>query len=143
VKTISHSVSPANRTNALRDVTLPLSSKREGGPWLLDLGLASHIDPQIAAWNAQLRTGQLSPDAAGLRRALIDRLWPLLLDGKGLILAADGEFLNVPLDLLPTEEGLLLDRFEIRHVLCGRDLLRRGRPPRPRSACSGRAWACS
>jgi len=106
--------------------------KREGGPWLLDLGLASHIDPQIAAWYAQLRTGQLSPDAAGLRRALIDRLWPLLLDGKGLILAADGEFLNVPLDLLPTEEGLLLDRFEIRHVLCGRDLLRRGRPPRPR-----------
>ncbi|MFQ3593275.1 MAG: tetratricopeptide repeat protein, partial [Gemmataceae bacterium] len=110
--------------------------KAQGGPWLLDLGLATDLDPRLAAWSAQLRAGQLTPDGAGLRSLLVDRLMPLLADCKGLILAADGEFLSVPLDLLPCEEGLLLDRFEIRSLLCGRDLLRQGRPSRSAStAC--------
>jgi hypothetical protein len=57
----------------------------------------------------------------------------LLSECKGLYLAADGEFLSVPLDVLPCEDGLLLDRFEIRQLLCGRDLLRQGRVPREHS----------
>ena len=108
--------------------------KHEGGPWMLDLGLAPDLDAKIAAWDAELRAGQSTPQAAGLRAALVDRLWPLLAECKGLVLAADGEFLSVPLDVLPCEDGLLLDRFEIRQVLCGRDLLRQGRLPRERSA---------
>jgi tetratricopeptide (TPR) repeat protein len=111
--------------------------KREGGPWMLDLGLASDLEPRIQAWEAELRAGKSTPEAAGLRAAVVDRLAPLLTDCKGLYLAADGEFLSVPLDALPFEDGLLLDRFVVRNLLCGRDLLRQGRAPRPPS--EGRA----
>jgi tetratricopeptide (TPR) repeat protein len=105
--------------------------KKDVHPWMIDLGTAADLEPKIAAWRAELERGQLSPDAAGLRAAVVDRLWPLLADCSGLVLAADGEALTVPLDVLPCEGGLLLDRFTIRHVLCGRDLLRQPSPHGP------------
>ncbi|NBO91301.1 MAG: CHAT domain-containing protein [Planctomycetia bacterium] len=100
------------------------------GPWMIDLGPAPVLDAMAIKWRTELEKGKSSPDAAGLRAAIVDRIWPLIADSTGLVLAADGELITLPLDVLPCEGGLLIDRFQTQQLLCSRDLLRRGKPMR-------------
>jgi hypothetical protein len=52
-------------------------------------------------------------DDTGLRASNpFDRILAFsIADGAGLVLAADGELITLPLDVLPCEGGLLIDRF--------------------------------
>ena len=109
-------------------------------PRLHDLGPAPAVEPMIFAWRAELEAGRMPPDACGLKPLLADRIAAGLGGAKGLVLCGDGEFMHVPLDLLPFDGSTLFDKLEIRQYLTARDLLRRGRPtphPAPALAAGG------
>ncbi len=100
----------------------------DSNPAVFDLGLAKEIEANVAGWRQWLETAGNSGDAeAGpaLYAALIAPLAPIVADCRGLIFAPDGELLHLPVDALPMPDGRhLLNRYEVLHVLSGRDLLR-------------------
>jgi CHAT domain-containing protein len=64
---------------------------------------------------------------AALRAAVFDKLTPALGGCTRLLLAPDGDLAQLPFEVLPTEDGrLLIDRYAISYVGCGRDVLRFG-----------------
>ena len=98
-------------------------------PAVFDLGPSKEIDENVAAWRQWLETAGSSGDAGAgpaLYAALFAPLASAVADCRGLIFAPDGELLHLPIDALPMPDGRhLLNRFEVLHVLSGRDLLRR------------------
>src|SRR5262249_6010239 len=96
-------------------------------PTLLELGPAATIDPLTRAWREALPGPSAQEAGAALRAAVWDPIAPHVAGCQRLILAPDGALLQVPLDALPVSSGepaCLLDRFEVRFVLSGRDLFR-------------------
>jgi tetratricopeptide (TPR) repeat protein/CHAT domain-containing protein len=97
-------------------------------PAVFDLGPSKVIDENVAGWRQWLETAGTSGDAnagAALYAALVAPLASVIADCRGLIFAPDGELLHLPIDALPTPDGRhLLNRYEVLHVLSGRDLLR-------------------
>ncbi|HEY7330659.1 MAG TPA: CHAT domain-containing tetratricopeptide repeat protein [Gemmataceae bacterium] len=112
---------------------------------MIDLGEARPIDMMIADFrksvivdprdaNRDIRRqppesplaaqGQIGP---ALRAAVFDKLVPALGSCKRLLLAPDGDLSRLPFEVLPDAEGsLLLERYAISYLSCGRDVLRFG-----------------
>lgn len=110
-----------------------------GGPEaarMVDLGPADAIDRLVAEHRAALldvrspeRAKALAVAGVALRSAVFDPVAAPLCGGSDLLLAPDGTLARVPFDALPTEDGAcLIDRYTLRHVHTGRDLLRAGLP---------------
>ena len=112
---------------------------------MIDLGEAGVIDQLIAEFRADLVGEGSEEDGRGmvrrhrpipspndlsgasdrLRVALLDPLLPVLGDRSGLLLAPDGSLSRLPFEVLPIADGrLLMDRYAISYVGCGRDVLR-------------------
>ena len=69
-----------------------------------------------------------------LRRAVFDKLTPVLGQAERLVLAPDGDLCRLPFETLPIDDGRrLIDLYQISYVGCGRDVLwfgrRTGRKP--------------
>jgi CHAT domain-containing protein/tetratricopeptide (TPR) repeat protein len=159
-----------------RYVAFALPAGRPEAARMIDLGPAEEIDRLVAEHRAALlgaespkRAQVLTAAGMALRSAVFDPV-AASLDGCGdLLLAPDGALALVPFDALPTDDGAyLIDRYTIRYVHAGRDLLRAGlsdprsaappvvlgdpdfgevvrRPdapavPRPKGECFGRLW---
>jgi CHAT domain-containing protein/tetratricopeptide (TPR) repeat protein len=108
---------------------------------LLDLGDASHINAMIDEHVSQFVGGgrHLSPEpdeAAGsdrgraLSEALFEPIVHALRGKERLFIAPDGNVALLPFGALAYGDGYLVDRFDIRYLTSGRDLIRlRARAP--------------
>jgi tetratricopeptide (TPR) repeat protein len=101
----------------------------EDAPALVDLGPAADVNALVKSWREELEGG-----APGAGAAIRDRVWapllPLVSGCPGLVLALDGDLLHLPMAAVPLADGGVLgDRFLLRQVLSGRDLLRVGGEP--------------
>jgi CHAT domain-containing protein/tetratricopeptide (TPR) repeat protein len=112
---------------------------------MVDLGEASEIDRLVARFRSWLASGMTdrarglvsegderedpcdSPGEA-LRAALFDPLRDALGGTVQLVLATDGELARIPLEALPLDDSgrYLLDRYRVRYLDTGRDLVRHG-----------------
>src|SRR5262249_6843976 len=102
----------------------------EPAPAVLDLGPAAELDGLTRAWRGALESGSSDEAGAALREAVWGRVLPLVEGCRGLVLAPDGEMYHLPLGAGPRAGGgVVRDRFEVRQVLSGRDLLRWATPP--------------
>jgi tetratricopeptide (TPR) repeat protein/CHAT domain-containing protein len=129
-----------------RYLAFVLSARQPAGGQLVDLGDASWIDQQIAAFRRAVtsetenglsrklrlatahpaQTGETYPGRA-LRKAVFDPLLPALAGCERLILATDGDLSQVPFETLPAGEGrYLIDDYQLSYLSTGRDLLRSG-----------------
>ena len=111
----------------------------------VDLGDAAPIDDAIRSFQAEITGGPRLPaddrarmlpsreptppqsDRNGgskLLQLLIAPLQELLQQRPSLVLAPDGELNRLSFAALPTDSGCLSDRYAIRYVSCGRDLVR-------------------
>ena len=103
---------------------------------LIDLGPAEAIDRLVTEhWAALVRAESperkraLTAAGVGLRCAVFDQVATSLGDCRHLLLAPDGDLAVVPFDALPMDDGAyLIDRYKLRYVQTGRDLLRAGLP---------------
>ncbi|NMQ07986.1 CHAT domain-containing protein, partial [Candidatus Accumulibacter phosphatis] len=116
---------------------------------LVDLGDAAPIDDAIRRFRAEITGDPLPPNddqarmaptrdatppqsnlgAGGeLLRLLIAPLQELFQQRPSLVLAPDGELNRLSFAALPTDSGCLSDRYAIRYVSCGRDLVRFAEP---------------
>lgn len=105
----------------------------------VDLGIANHIDPLIAAYRAELQKAareirttaekdleaELAKAAAPIYRRLFAPLEKHLGNASMLYLAPDSELNRLPFEALPDAKGnYLIERYKIAYLASGRDLLR-------------------
>jgi CHAT domain-containing protein len=101
--------------------------RHDGSPRWADLGLAAPIERAVEAFRRSL--AEVRPDVL-LRGRDLDALTmakvrPLVGDAEDLILSPDGSLQLVPFAALVDEEGrYLIERYSLRYVTSGRDLLR-------------------
>ncbi len=100
---------------------------------LVDLGPAEPIEQEIAALRAQLVSPVLGARSAGkasdrgdaLRQLLIDPLRDFLRPGHRLLIVADGDIGQIPLQILPAGGGRrLIDDHLISYVSSSREIVR-------------------
>jgi CHAT domain-containing protein/tetratricopeptide (TPR) repeat protein len=99
----------------------------DGPPRWADLGLAAPIERAVEDFRRSL--AEVRPDVLQRGRALdaltMAKVRPLVGDAEDLILSPDGSLQLVPFAALVDEEGrYLIERYSLRYVTSGRDLLR-------------------
>ncbi|MEM7582073.1 MAG: tetratricopeptide repeat protein [Acidobacteriota bacterium] len=104
--------------------------RSSGAPKWLDLGPAAAIDDLAIAFRRVVsRPGKPFREAAqALYRRTLGKIDALVGDAEELILSLDSVLLLVPFAALVDEDGqFVIERFRLRHITSGRDLL--PRPP--------------
>jgi len=97
-------------------------------PGRIELGPAAPLDDAVASW----REAMSDPAALASRidtrgRRLTELLWTPLSSGVGeveqLLVVPDGPLASIPLGVLPTDDGYLLERLRITYLDRANDLL--------------------
>lgn len=136
-----HHSNGAPSWNAPRYLAFVLPAREPDKVELVDLGEAEPIDKLVNAFrssfssiSSELPVGltpvsELSPStttehALNLRAAVFDPLVPLLGDRIYVVIAPDGNLVNLPFAALPQDDGYLIDRYHFSYLHTGRDALR-------------------
>jgi CHAT domain-containing protein/tetratricopeptide (TPR) repeat protein len=103
---------------------------------LVDLGEAESIDKLVTDYRSHVAAPPTGRDprwrSAGivLRKAVFDKLIPLLGARRRLFIAPDGDLSMLPFEALPFDDDrFVIDDYQITYLTCGRDALRFGLPP--------------
>ncbi len=140
---VSHHAEGASRWNSARYLAFILPAREPEKVQLVDLGEAETIDklvnafrdsisdtPRVLASPAGLMPvsesdpSSTSEHAVNLRAAVFDPLVPLLDDQTYVVIAAEGNLVNLPFCALPLDEGYLIDKYHFSYLHTGRDALR-------------------
>ncbi len=107
---------------------------------LIELGPAEEIDLLVLNWRRELQQQGNSRAGELFRDRVWMRILPRVEDCEGLVLALTGAMLHVPMAVLPLDRGqTLADRFQLRQILMGWELLRGTRSSRGPALVVGEA----
>jgi hypothetical protein len=100
---------------------------------LVDLGEAEKLDAVIATYRKRMYEGKDATNqreaARHVREAAIDPLHQALGDARSLIVIPHGQLAGIPLDILPQDDGMLVDHFTITLLPSARELFKSARGP--------------
>lgn len=93
---------------------------------LVDLGCGKEIDGLINSFRQSIKDGEgdFKEIGEGLKKLLINPILKKVEKKKRLIFSTDGELTQIPFQIIPFEEGYLVNYYEISYVNASRDMLR-------------------